>query len=82
MPGKSSGQAHVHYHKDGSIWARGKLDGKVPVGYWEWFRKDGSKMRSGWFEHGEQAGEWTTFDRTGRVVKVTQMQAGKAARTR
>jgi antitoxin component YwqK of YwqJK toxin-antitoxin module len=47
------------------------------VGYWEWYRKDGSKMRSGSFEDGEQAGEWTTYDKTGAVVKVTKMKPKK-----
>ena len=46
----------------------------VMCGYWEWFRKDGTKMRSGYFEDGEQVGEWTTYDRKGRVVKVTKMK--------
>jgi len=48
------------------------LDG-VMVGYWEWFRVDGTRMRSGTFEGGEQTGEWTTYDRAGKVVKVTKM---------
>jgi len=28
-------------------------------------------MRSGTFEKGQQAGKWTTYDRSGRVVRVT-----------
>ena len=55
------------------------LDGQM-TGYWEWFRKDGSKMRSGTFVNGEQVGEWTTFDKTGRVVKVTTMKLKAKAR--
>ena len=43
-------------------------------GNWEWFRKDGSKMRTGAFDNGVQVGEWTTYDRSGRVVKVTVMK--------
>jgi antitoxin component YwqK of YwqJK toxin-antitoxin module len=72
-------QNYVHYHRNGSIWACGQktADG-VLTGYWEWFRKDGTKMRSGYFADGEQVGEWTTFDRKGKVVKVTQMK-GKTA---
>jgi len=66
--------SHTHYHKDGSIWATGQMDGDVCVGYWEWFRKDGSKMRSGHFKDGKQVGEWTTYDTSGKVVKVTQMK--------
>ncbi len=71
----SMSSEHVHHHRDGSIWARGEKTAEgVLTGYWEWFRKDGSKMRSGYFEDGEQAGEWTTYDRKGKVVKVTQMK--------
>jgi hypothetical protein len=32
-------------------------------------KSDGSKMRSGSFKDGVQAGEWTTYDRKGRVVR-------------
>jgi antitoxin component YwqK of YwqJK toxin-antitoxin module len=32
-------------------------------------------MRSGYFENGEQVGQWTTCDRDGKVVKVTTMKA-------
>ena len=67
-------KAFVKHHRDGSIWARGQtLDG-VATGYWEWFRKDGTKLRSGHFDKGEQAGEWTTYDQTGAVYKVTRMR--------
>jgi antitoxin component YwqK of YwqJK toxin-antitoxin module len=46
------------------------MDGELE-GYWEWFRLDGSKLRSGHFKSGKQVGEWTTYDATGKVVKVT-----------
>jgi antitoxin component YwqK of YwqJK toxin-antitoxin module len=49
------------------------IDG-VATGYWEWFRKDGIKMRSGYFEDGEQVGQWTTYDKTGKVYKVTTIK--------
>ena len=42
-----------------------------PLVYWEWFRKKGSIMRSGNFKKGKQVGKWTTYDKTGEVVKVT-----------
>lgn len=68
-------------HKDGSLWAKGQtLDG-VATGYWEWFRKDGTKLRSGTFVNGEQAGEWTTYDAKGRVYKVTQIKPKMAKST-
>ena len=72
MPrGKSALRVHVEYHKDGSIWAKGRTLNGVPTGHWEWFRKDGTRMRSGTFEKGQQVGEWTTYDRSGKVVRVT-----------
>ena len=74
---KPKSTEHIHYHRDGSVWAKGQMDGEVIVGYWEWFRKDGTKMRSGHFENGEQVGEWTTYDKNGEVYKVTKMKARK-----
>jgi antitoxin component YwqK of YwqJK toxin-antitoxin module len=61
-------------HKDGSLWARGQTVDDVPTGYWEWFRKDGTKLRSGHFQKGQQVGEWTTYDAKGEPYKVTQMR--------
>lgn len=68
---------HIEYHKDGSIWAKGQVRGEDPIGYWEWFRKDGTKLRSGYFERGEQVGEWTTYDKKGQIYKVTKMKPKK-----
>ncbi len=62
---------YTQYHKDGSIWAKGQTQNDIPEGYWEWFRKDGSKLRSGHFKHGVQVGEWTTYDRNSTVYKVS-----------
>ena len=71
---------HTVYHKDGSIWAKGELVNDMAEGYWEWFRKPArpgggadSKMRSGYFTAGKQTGEWITYAKDGRVVKVTNM---------
>lgn len=69
-----SEEEYIKYHKDGSVWARGKVVDGVPTGYWEWFRKDGTKLRSGYFDKGEQVGEWITYDRQGEEYKVTQMK--------
>ena len=66
---------HIHYHKDGSLWAKGQMLDGVTVGYWEWFRKVGTIMRSGSFDNGEQVGEWTIYDKHGKVFKVTTMKA-------
>jgi antitoxin component YwqK of YwqJK toxin-antitoxin module len=49
------------------------LDGEMH-GYWEFYRKDGSIMRSGTFDHGAQVDTWKTFDRDGKLVKETKFQ--------
>ena len=71
---KGTKKKYVNHHKDGTIRAKGSIIDGQPDGYFEWFRKDGSKMRSGYFRQGKQIGEWTTYDKNGRVVKVTQMK--------
>ena len=78
---QSTAKEHIHYHKDGTIWANGKMIDGVMTGYWELFRKDGSIMRSGYLENGEQVGQWTTYDQTGKVVKVTTMKPKKAPKS-
>jgi len=71
---KPKAEPTIRYHKDGSIWAKGQTLAGTPTGYWEWFRKDGTKMRSGYFENGLQIGEWTTYDKQGNVHKITKMK--------
>ena len=63
-----------HFHKDGTLYGRGKMLGNQIHGYWEWFRKDGVIMRSGYFDNGQQTGEWTNYDKQGKVYKVTKMK--------
>lgn len=75
---KPKAKKHIHYHKDGTIWAKGQMADGVMTGYWEWFRKDGTIMRTGHFHDGQQVGEWTTYDKNGRVVKVTTMKPKKS----
>lgn len=67
---------HIIYHKDGSIWAKGKMVNGECEGYWEWYRLDGTKMRSGTFRNGKQVGKWTTYDKKGEVYKVTLIKPG------
>jgi antitoxin component YwqK of YwqJK toxin-antitoxin module len=43
-------------------------------GYWEFYRKDGSLMRSGTFDEDKQVGSWTTYARDGSAVKVTDFK--------
>ena len=64
-------------HNDGTLWAKGPVIGKTMTGYWEWFRKDGTKLRSGHFAAGKETGEWTTYDRQGKVYKVTDLTPKK-----
>lgn len=62
----------IKYHANGTtIWSKGKvLDGN-PDGYWEWYRIDGTKKRSGHFKNGTQIGEWITYDKNGEVYNVS-----------
>jgi antitoxin component YwqK of YwqJK toxin-antitoxin module len=62
---------HVERHRDGSIRARGPVVDGEPDGYWEWFRLDGTMLRSGSFDRGRPVGEWTTYGATGAIYKVT-----------
>lgn len=83
MPSRSAPlHEHIQHHRDGTVWARGPMAGDVPDGYWEWFRRDGTKLRSGHFNNGVQVGEWTTYDREGKVYKVTVMKPRKPGKTR
>jgi len=59
-----------HYDNGGIRFRGSNLDGEMH-GAWEFFRKDGSLLRSGDFERGRQVGRWRTFDREGRLVKET-----------
>lgn len=61
----------ITYHKDGSIWAIGKMKNGRQEGKWEWFRKDGSMLRAGSFKDGKQVGKWTTYDKMGEAYKET-----------
>lgn len=67
----------IKYHKDGSIWARGSIVNGLMEGSWEWFRKNGTKMRAGSFRKNIQVGEWITYDSAGRIVKITDMSTLK-----
>ena len=46
------------------------LDGLMH-GYWEFYRADGSLMRTGSFDREKQVGVWKTFARDGALVKET-----------
>jgi antitoxin component YwqK of YwqJK toxin-antitoxin module len=48
------------------------LDGEMH-GPWEFYRKDGSLMRSGEFNRGAQIGIWRTYDRGGNLVSEKKL---------
>ncbi len=67
---RSSGQ-FKEFFGNGRLKARGRMKGDVLTGSWEWFRKDGTKLRAGSFRAGKQAGTWVTYDRAGHPYKST-----------
>ena len=73
---KKTGKPYTQYHADGSIWAKGEMLDDKMHGYWEWYRKSGVIMRSGYFNNGKQIGEWTTYDNDGKPLKVSRMKDG------
>lgn len=63
----------IKYHANGkSIWSKGKIIEGKAEGYWEWYRKDGTIKRSGFFIDGEPTGLWITYDTQGTPYKETQ----------
>ena len=71
MAGSPEPEPDVAYYADGGLQSRGyTLDGEMH-GEWEFFRKDGSIMRTGAFDRGRTVGTWRTYDRGGRLVKET-----------
>ena len=59
------------FYQNGNPRYKGKLKDSKMHGYWEFFRKDGTLMRSGSFHLGNQVGVWTTYDQTGHPHKET-----------
>jgi antitoxin component YwqK of YwqJK toxin-antitoxin module len=59
------------FYQNGNPRYKGKLKNSKMHGYWEFFRKDGTIMRSGSFHLGNQVGVWTTYDQTGHPHKET-----------
>ena len=69
---RRSGEAKAFYD-NGHLKSAGRYKDGHLHGAWRWFRRDGSLMRTGSFRLGTRIGEWTTYDRAGNAVKVTQM---------
>jgi antitoxin component YwqK of YwqJK toxin-antitoxin module len=55
------------FYDNGRPRFKGGFEQEQMHGYWEFFRKDGSLMRSGNFDLGRQVGIWTTYDRQGQA---------------
>lgn len=71
MPDQPGPEPDIADYPSGTPRFRGsRLDGEMH-GQWEFFRTDGSLMRSGAFDRGKQTGVWRTFNRAGRIVKET-----------
>ena len=67
----SSPVSRVDHYANGQTKASGStLDGELH-GEWEWFRTDGTLMRTGEFDRGRQIGVWRTWARDGSLVKET-----------
>ena len=60
------------YYKNGGVKSKGKYKGSKMHGKWEFYRMDGSIMRSGAFTNGVQSGTWITYDAKGKKVKETK----------
>lgn len=67
---KASGVTKEFYD-NGVLRHRGRMKGGEMHGAWEFFRRDGSPLRSGRFAQGVQVGTWTTYDRSGKPHRVT-----------
>ena len=62
------------FYENGRPRFKGEYKDGKRRGYWEFYRKDGSLMRSGTFDLDKQVGLWTTYSRDGRVVKETNFK--------
>ena len=56
------------FYENGLPRFQGEYLGDEMHGPWEFYRKDGSLMRSGEFDNGKQVGIWRTFNREGKLV--------------
>ena len=59
------------FYDNGNPRYKGKYKDSKMHGYWEFFRKDGTLMRSGSFDLDKRVGVWTTYDQSGDPHKET-----------
>ncbi len=58
----------VTYYSDGSIHAIGKLKDGKREGYWKWYRRDATKLKTGYFVAGKLAKPWMKYDTKGKLI--------------
>jgi antitoxin component YwqK of YwqJK toxin-antitoxin module len=67
-----SGNFITKYHANGqTVWSKGQEVDGLCEGYWEWYRIDGTRKRSGYFSKGQPVGRWITYDQKGKPYKTT-----------
>jgi antitoxin component YwqK of YwqJK toxin-antitoxin module len=69
----------IEYYGTGRLKSRGFTLAGEMHGAWEFFRLDGSVMRTGEFDRGHQVGIWRTFDRAGKLVKETDFSPRRSS---
>ncbi len=57
------GGEYLEFYDNGHLKSKGKYKDGQMHGNWEFYRRDGSLMRSGRLEKGEPVGKWQTFVR-------------------
>ena len=62
----------LSYYDNAVLQSKGKMRKGELHGPWQWWRKDGTLMRSGEFKSGVQVGTWWTYDKQGREYKSTK----------
>ena len=67
---RKSGE-YLEFYGNGILKAEGKYKSNQLHGNWQWYRKDGTKMRSGEFKLGKQVGTWVTYDQSGKPYNST-----------
>ena len=54
---------YLSFYDNGHLKSKGKYRDGLMHGFWEFYRRDGSLMRSGNLQDGEPVGQWQTFTR-------------------
>lgn len=64
---KGPGKRITEYDPVAKARAAGSVYKGLRHGHWEWFRTDGTLLRSGSYFNGHPIGEWITYDKSGKV---------------